>query len=61
MITHKLSTTIGQVQTTSTCFKQDEGACQGCVGTLRPLCTLWLLWKAQQINGTMCFTNNEQS
>ena len=36
-------------------------ACQGCVGTLRPLCTMFLPWKTQQLNGTMCFTNNEQN
>ena len=24
------------------------------------MCTLWLLWKTQQIHGTRCFTNNDK-
>ena len=44
MITYKRPTTIVQLLTnycTSTCFKQDERACQRDVGSLWPLCTLW--------------------
>jgi len=59
MITYGRSTTIGQILTNyKHLVKQDERSCQGWVRTLWPLCTSRLLWETQQINGTMCFTND---
>jgi len=42
-------------------FKQDQKATVRCVKTFQALCTLWLPWKTQQINGNVCFTNNDKT
>ena len=38
------------------CFKQNTKASQRWLKAMCALCTLWLLWKKQQIHGTKCFT-----
>jgi len=64
MITYRRPATIGQTtyKLQAPCFiKQAQRAYQGCVGALRPLYTLWVPWKKQQINGTTYFTSDEQN
>ena len=61
MTTYKRPAIIGQkLKLQTPCFKKHEKANQKCVRALHEMCTLWLLWKTQQIHGTTSFTNNDK-